>query len=344
MLPLLKDLDRNKVSLVQLNWDNEYIADLTTDQGFDIDSTESYTKKHDAKNKRDVTIKNDNGLFSSKFGTDWADENAFQDRYSCKCKKYTGKIFENTICEDCHTEVSFKDVDYKMFAYISLGDSSIIVPIYYMLLQSLIGKEKLKDILDFKIEFDLNGNEKQREVTKDNPYAGIGMTAFKEQYEDILFFFYKKKKKKYDLYRKLINDKDSVFASHIPVYNSILRPEAIRNETHYYNTENGCYKSMIRLSNICRQESKNFQQVLDVEDALCNIQAKLVKLYDLVFQKLNKKEGWIQQEILGARLSYAARNVIIPDASLDCNEVKMSYLCFLELYKMEIIIPYIKCN
>jgi DNA-directed RNA polymerase beta' subunit len=45
----------------------------------------------------------------------------------------------------------------------------------------------------------------------------------------------------------------------------------------------------------------------------------------------------IRENILGGRIDFSARNVIIPDPDLRVDEVKLGYLTFLELYKYEII-------
>ena len=52
---------------------------------------------------------------------------------------------------------------------------------------------------------------------------------------------------------------------------------------------------------------------------------------------LDKKDGWIKDQVLGGRMDFSARNVIVPDASLRAHQIKLPYLTFLELYKPEII-------
>ena len=45
----------------------------------------------------------------------------------------------------------------------------------------------------------------------------------------------------------------------------------------------------------------------------------------------------IRDKILGGRINWTARNVIIPDKDLKPNEIGLGYVTFLELYKLEII-------
>ena len=62
--------------LVELNWDYECHADLITGNGFEI-----LEPAYDKKTKK----KNENGILSPKFATEWSDDHAFADRYSCEC-------------------------------------------------------------------------------------------------------------------------------------------------------------------------------------------------------------------------------------------------------------------
>lgn len=345
----LSDKERTKygkqrtVKLEHLNWDEECASDIITGKGFYITSKDPLTLKIDSKTNKEKSVKDAHGLFSPLFGTEWSDENAFADRYSCKCKELIGKLYEGEVCRNCGTKVEYIDSQFDIFGWINIGDHKIIQPNFFVLLQSLIGKSKLIDIITFKAKFDLNGNFiKDFYVTKDNPWLGVGMTRFYEEYEDILYYFYKKKKSKFKLYKRLLQEKDKVFASNIPVYSSLLRPEAIRSETMYVNKENSHYKVIIRLSTILRDpkskdKNSKTQFKYDAEDALSRIQDKLLNIYNLIFTKLNKKTGYIKQEVLGSRLSFTSRCVIIPDSTLECNEIDLPYLAFLELYKLEII-------
>ena len=45
----------------------------------------------------------------------------------------------------------------------------------------------------------------------------------------------------------------------------------------------------------------------------------------------------IKENILGGRLNYSSRNVIIPDPKLKADEIELCYLTFLELYRYEIL-------
>lgn len=345
--------DTKTVSLVQLDWDKECRSDFAQGKAIWINE-QAYSKKSKSYSKDDKNggkkIKNYNGILSPFFATDWSDDDAFRDRYRCKCGELQGAQYVDSgeVCDKCGTEVEYHDVDYTKFGWISLGDFRIITPNYFMLLQSLVGKQKLKDILSFKKEFDINGQEKELDDLKpDNPFLGIGISEFYERYDEILFFFYKKNKKKRRLYEKLFNEKKKVFSHNIPVYSSILRPESFKQESFFYNSENGIYSSIVTMTEIVRdyKPHKDFtNQILNVEDALSRIQEKLMKLDEKIFNAINKKTGFIKKDIIGGRLSWTSRCVIIPDSALECDQIKLPYLAFLEMYKFEIIGYFAKIN
>ena len=64
---------------------------------------------------------------------------------------------------------------------------------------------------------------------------------------------------------------------------------------------------------------------------------KISELWDIVFEEINQKTGHIKGSMLGGRVDFTARNVIIPDPTLKSDEVDLCYLSVLELFKFEII-------
>ena len=79
-----------KVFVEKLDLDFECRYDLLTGHGIRISNPEAYNAKKE---------KNYDGLQSEFWGTDFGDDNAFQERYSCKCKKYIGKMHAGLVCE-----------------------------------------------------------------------------------------------------------------------------------------------------------------------------------------------------------------------------------------------------
>lgn len=321
-----------------LNWDKECEIDMVSGKGFPI-LQEPYDKK-------DKKKKNPYGIMSEKFSTDWEDKDAFEERYSCKCKSLKGRAFEGEICPLCNTKVEFINVDYKMTGWINLGKYKIIQPGFYDIIQSVIGKNELDAILESEITIDLNGRKarrKKKEV-KDFEFKGIGVEEFSKRFREIMHYYLRKKKQKANTIYFLLEKKDDIFASNIPVFTSILRPESITGEDYYYYNVNTIYKIIFKLSKILKDENIEGDEkakAIDIEKALYKIQNRVVDLNNSIFNLLDGKTGFIKQHIIGGRLSWSSRCVIVPDPDLEADQIKLPYLAFMEMYKFELI-GYIK--
>ena len=83
--------------------------------------------------------------------------------------------------------------------------------------------------------------------------------------------------------------------------------------------------------------SKKKRITIPTHVKLYNLQRSLMEIWQLCFETLDTKEGHIKDGVLAGRINFTARNVIIPDKTLKANEVKLSYICAMELYKFEIM-------
>ena len=81
----------------------------------------------------------------------------------------------------------------------------------------------------------------------------------------------------------------------------------------------------------------NSKDALSVDKKLPYIQKKVNELYTKMFNLINKKEGFIKSGVLAGRMNYTSRNVIISNPGLAADEIILSYISFLEMYKFEII-------
>lgn len=326
------------VKLVKLNWDEECEKDFLTGRGFEI--TEPAFKAKEEKSMY--------GTHSPLFATDWEDEDAFSERYSCKCKELKGRVYEGEICQVCKTKVIFRDVDLRIFGWIKLHKHAIIQPLFYRMLKSVIGDKQFTEIIEIDKDMTRDGHLKDK-PSKTNPFKGIGLIEFKERFDEILDYYWTKKKNKHELITDIRRDKDKVFTSSIPVYSSVLRPVSYRNETFFFNSIDKKYniifsKSRLLNTGIAGAGKKKAQSRLDEPTALESIQKGVNELWTLIFSQINQKDGHIKDQILGGRINFSARNVIIPDPYLRADEVRLGYLAFLELFKYEIIAHLVKMN
>lgn len=324
------------VKLEIINWDKECELDLMLGRGFEI--TEPVIVHKDQKAM--------NGIQSPRFCSDWADEDAFSERYSCKCGETRGKVFEGETCPKCNTKIEFKDVDLSITGWIRLKDNYIIHPIYFKKLASIIGKDAFTEIITYAKRVSKNGALVNKEDGK-TPFAGIGIMDFKERFSEIMDYFRIKKKNKQEEIDEIVNDVEKVFAKSIPVYSSVLRPMTYKGDAFFYNPidkkYNSIYISTRLLNDLNLYEKRRSKwnaekrERMGLGNILSNIQITLLALWDTVFEQVNQKEGYIKSEILGGMLNWSSRDVIIPDPTLKSDEIILNYMAFLELYKYEII-------
>lgn len=354
------------VQLQHMRWDDEYYIDRMNGNCIEI------TQKAYANKK--AQEKNPNGIMSPEFCSDWSDIDAFAERYRCKCGAMKGKALEGEICESCGTKVTYKDVDYKKTGWISLNGYKIIQPNFYLLLESLIGSTQLQEIITKVYDIDLNGNEidkisdrtivrkktsskvrvkvaddleadetaKKKKSVSNNPYRGKGMQWFSEHVREVIYFFWRKKKNtngKTELAMYLLDNVDKIFASHIPVYTSALRPEKVDADTYNYYSINPQYNTIVTSTQLLKDtemvdETTNAKYV---ENALFKIQSCVMVIDKLIFEILKGKEGHFVGKMLGGNYNYTSRCEIIPDTTLRANQIDVPYNCFLELFKFEII-------
>lgn len=325
-----------------MDWHESFVTDMLTNKGFIVKS-KPFKKKLKDKDGNIMTrnTKEMDGIHSPRFGSDWQDENAFAERYRCSCGETIGKFYTGQICPHCNTKVKFVDVDLDMFAWLKLtAPFYIIQPLMYIKLKDFFGSDTLETILEFKKEMDIDGYYKEPNTDdKKNPFAGIGMVDFKERFEEIMYWFKKKKKNKAELFDNIMMDKHKIFIQEVPIFSSVLRPVFFTNEDYSYTRIDTCYNAMYGNFERLNEESDglNRRNIAKVNKNLFRAQTKLMEAYSIIFTSLTEKEGHIRRNILGGKVNFSSRNVIIPDAKLRSYQVRLPYVGFMELYKEEII-------
>lgn len=316
------------------DWEEDFKNDMKRKFGF-IVKAKPFKKSNYATKNGEVTSKGTKemyGIHSPLFGTDWLDDNAFADRYSCECGKTIGKIFKGRKCPECGTKVEYVDIDLRMFAYIVINDErfAIIQPLLYKELDAFFGKANKVSILSQIIGFDKDmkldgyyGGAANVDLAK-NPFAGIGMIEFHERFDEIMNFFYKKKKNRAEMYKLIMENRNKVFVTKIPVYSAVLREVFFANEKFSYRKVDRCYNALY--GNVCRlndeTEIKN-SNIAKLNNTLFRAQNNINQVFDSVFTSIHENEGLIRRNILGGRINNAARCVIVPDASLRSYEIRM---------------------
>lgn len=313
-LPTKRRKGKQKVIFKRRNWDEDFYYDIINGDGFII--TEPAKVNLDGSDQKSLY-----GADSPLYGTSYEDENAFIERYRCQCGEFRSRQFEGQMCPICKTKVEYRDSNINVTGWISLGSNRIINPYYYQILNSAIGGTVFPDIIYAKYKITTDGNRvRPTEDDIDTPlsseYAGIGVDEFYERYEEILLHFKNTRKNKAHTIDKLLEEKAKVFTSHIPIISKLLRPQSVTIDTFYFTKIDQLINPVFRLSEslkTCMDSERDY--------ILERIQKRVNAMWDIFFEELNSKEGFIRGSILGGSLNYTSRNVICPDPTLKDNQV-----------------------
>lgn len=337
---------RKLTRLKLINFDELSEEDVKTGKDFIItnylNNLESVVKRKSKQKKDGSNSSNTNGsIYSNQYGVvSMDDEESFKNRYSCDCGEVKGTLYEGTVCSKCGTEVVYRPENIDITGWLRIDNFCIIHPVLYFMIKNIIGSKAFNEILE-PPQLDVHG---MPIVNNKNKYANIGMVEFKEKIVEILDYYMQKKYKnrtdKDDDYNFIINNLHNAFTHNIPVFSLILRPigNGFGENEHKYTTSNKLYTKIVQyvesLNNIKIPELE-MSKVLHTLIAIQRNYMELVKYCcDLI--GLTKK-SFIRSNLLGAKFNYVARNVIVPSTkALRIDEVEMNYLCFLELFKLEI--------
>ena len=137
------------------------------------------------------------------------------------------------------------------------------------------------------------------------------------QYENILTYFQTVRKQKYDDLQYLKENKSKVFASHIPIYTTMLRPQSVTSDTFYFN---GIDREINPLFNL--SESIKDCNPIERPFILQRIQERVNNIFEFNFDMINGKEGWIRGKLLGGSL--VRYNLTSFINSSNCGELSLS--------------------
>lgn len=340
------DTHIERVSVETLDLDLECFADMVTGKGIRITSAEAYDSK-----KRKIP----NGLQSEFWGTDFGDENAFQERYSCKCKKYIGKMYAGITCEQCGTVVEYVEPDVTKTGWIILDHGrKVISPIYAMKLSDALGKVDMEPVLNRILRSPYRNRDGSEDETyemrdkeiaelKNHPFMGKGFTYFREHFLEILDYYEKKKPNKAAAFHELRADRDKIFTSCIPVFSSILRIElpGAKDEKLYKMKVNTFFQSIIqtvnKINSFDKEDEESEMVAVQIDKLLASCQKEIEELFLAIFKILDGKKGVIQSKVIGGRYDWCTRDIITPNSGdLRADEIELPYLAGLELFRFEI--------
>jgi len=324
------------MELAIFNMESQYQQDMKTGVGIEIDTPVPVTKKE--------IIRNPRGIYSSLFGGDISDTDELQKRYQCSCGEKTGKFHERSVCEKCHTPVTFQDNELEKTGWMSLCDPYVLItPRLFRFIEKVLKPKRLDEMLKFDHRFDANGVIiYDTTVDAKNPYANIGINEFARRFDEILEVMADKTKELEIAFIK--KHRGEIFTRRIPVLNLLLRPVVlISNTTFNYDPINMYYAEMMSHvhyinNNINNEHTQSSLQILyELQRKWVSLDAEIIK------QKINGKKHTIRQFVLGSRVNFSARHVVVPNLdTVKIDSLKIPYYTFCEFYKFHIMNIYKK--
>jgi hypothetical protein len=327
-----------QLKMIRINLDRECERDINTGNGFVISDSNGIKKD----------IKDENGLFSPKFGQTLGSMNTYSNRWRCECGMLEGSVHKDMICPYCNTPVKFIGDNYQLFGWIRLNNYYIIHPNLYSLIEFFCGpggigpndKEKhskLYNMIKYNGQIDQDGNENVEDLgITDQPFYGIGMIDFYNKFDDIMTYYLHKYPAKIEVYNQIYENRDKIFTHSLPVFTSLLRPFDVHGSNMYYEPTNAMYNLINSLAgSINRDDTQMSKKKKPKNDLLFDMQIKIQELYEEIIQILSGKKGELRQ-LIGGRCNFSSRSVIAQDPDLRIDQIKLPYIALAIMLQQKI--------
>lgn len=262
--------------------------------------------------------------------------------YTCQCGIYYGSSKDGYLCPECNVQVVNSDERRRRFAKIILP-IPVVNPLFYDMLVD-IGDGDLKDILDEIMKSDVSIMYKDKDVyyVTEQGKQPEGVETWERLdaiYEVVSNISNKLAEKGIEEWKIVNKNLDNLIIDQIIVLPPDLRPAAkgIERNNQVLDQINRYYAQILH-----KKESMK-DTIIDIEkdkklyySYYRQIQKDVSELYKHILEKLSKKEGLIRGNILGKRIDFSGRAVIVPDPTLDLDSCVLPYLMFLELFKLQV--------
>lgn len=232
-------------------------------------------------------------------------------------------IFSESIFGNYHTTNQLQK------GWIDFGDNYIIHPLLFPYLKKVIPK------LSRIIKSDRNINTEGEEVTV-SEIDMIGLIKLREEFDDIVEKYGDKNVPEYQF---IMENRDILFISKLPIFTSKIRPAMLVNgNTVVSDGINDIYNFIIKYSNELKDSNVDIEGELQIVKLLSNLQDYVNQLSKAIIDGfLKQKKGFLRNNMMGTRINYSARNVIGPLVGYRIDSVAIPYKTYLELYKKQII-------
>ncbi len=294
----------------------------------EITTTKIYDKK----------LPHSTGLFSEQiFGP--------EKNYTCQCGTYWGISGSGGTCADCGVDVVNSNERRKRFAKINLP-IPVVNPLFYDLVSDLGGRQ-VKGALDHLMKDEnriliYDEEDEEWRVEKQDPEdidrnALVGTEAIRILVEDLADYRLEIGDNVWEVVKENI---DQLIIKQVIVLPPDLRPASKKiskkgqvssDKINRYYTQILTKKEAMRETPCDIRIDRNLYY-----NYYRQLQKDVNELYAYILEKMSKKEGLIRGNILGKRIDFSGRAVIVPDPTLEMEYCALPYLMFLELFKLKI--------
>jgi len=264
--------------------------------------------------------------------------------YTCQCGTYHGvsKIGDN--CDLCRVDILNSDERRKRFAKIVLP-IPVVNPIFYDLLVNIGGigvKKALNKLMKDENSVLYNDGNGDFVVVSDIEAVPEGVETFEgiDAIETMIHDLSRDMAEEgrpdwklvFDNIHKLIIRSVIVLPPDLrPAAKGISKNNQILDKINRYYTQILTKKESMRSTIIEIRRDKQLFYVYFKQ-----LQKDVNELYQHILDKMAKKEGLIRGHILGKRIDFSGRAVIVPEPTLSLDECVLPYLMILEIFKLKI--------
>jgi len=261
--------------------------------------------------------------------------------YTCQCGTYHGVSKSGGTCGECGVDIVNSDERRRRFAKIILP-IEVMNPVFYDLIADVGGKD-IKGAIDtlLKKEDAVMYMDEEEFVVTTQEHLPENVTKWErlEAINELVTGLADKLCVEMDEWQLIKNNIDRLFLRSIIVLPPDLRPAAkgVERNSQVVDKINRFYNQILN-----KKETMEATLVDVLRDKQLfysyfkQLQKDVNDLYSHIVEKMSKKEGLIRGNILGKRIDFSGRAVIIPDPTINLDECVLPYAMVLELFKLQI--------
>jgi len=263
--------------------------------------------------------------------------------YTCQCGSYYGVSKAGGQCDFCKVDIANSDERRRRFAKIILP-IPVVNPIFYDLVTDLGGSD-VRSTLDLLMKNEKSymfkdGDDFIASVSDDRAPAGVQRYEKLEAIYEVIYGLACQLSNEGLSNWNLVKDNiDKLFVQSILVLPPDLRPAAkgVERNNQVVDKINRYYMQILTKKDIMRETNVDVNRDKSLfYNYFKQIQKDVNELYEHIISKMSKKEGLIRGNILGKRIDFSGRAVIIPDPTLELDECSLPYFMILELFKLQL--------